>query len=99
MRVVFLSMGLAAVMSLMTGCSSTKCESVCEEANSCDLTERPIEERRHPVERDDDAQRRAGVAAEAAQTNPQRFVDDLGGEREGDEESEYSGNCDPQAHT
>jgi hypothetical protein len=40
-RVVFLSMGLAAVMSLMTGCSSSDCESVCEEANACDLTERP----------------------------------------------------------
>jgi hypothetical protein len=40
-RVVFLSMGLAAVMSLMTGCSSSKCESVCEEANSCEITERP----------------------------------------------------------
>jgi hypothetical protein len=34
-------MGLAAVMSLMTGCSSSKCESVCEEANACELTERP----------------------------------------------------------
>ena len=41
MRVVFLSMGLAAVMSLMTGCSSTKCESVCAEANACELSERP----------------------------------------------------------
>ena len=41
MRVVFLSMGLAAVMSLMTGCSSSKCESVCAEANACELSERP----------------------------------------------------------
>ncbi|HEX8701718.1 MAG TPA: hypothetical protein VF815_23015 [Myxococcaceae bacterium] len=40
MRVVFLSMGLAAVMSLMTGCSS-KCESVCADHNACDLKERP----------------------------------------------------------
>jgi hypothetical protein len=40
-RVVFLSMGLAAVMSLMTGCSSSKCESVCADHNACDLTERP----------------------------------------------------------
>ncbi len=40
MRVVFLSMGLAAVMSLMTGCSSSKCETVCEEANACGLKER-----------------------------------------------------------
>jgi len=39
-RVVFLSMGLAAVMSFMTGCSSSKCESVCAEANACGLTER-----------------------------------------------------------
>lgn len=42
MRVVFLSMGLAAVMSLMTGCSSSKCESVCAEANTCDLKVRPL---------------------------------------------------------
>ena len=41
MRVVFLSMSLAAVMSFMTACSSSKCESVCEEANACELTERP----------------------------------------------------------
>jgi hypothetical protein len=36
-------MGLAAVMSLMTGCSSSKCETVCAEANACGLKERPTD--------------------------------------------------------
>ncbi len=41
MRVVVLTAGLAAVF-LMTGCSS-KCESVCSEANACELTERSVD--------------------------------------------------------
>jgi hypothetical protein len=39
-RVVVLTAGLVAVMSLVTGCSGSKCESVCADANACDLTQR-----------------------------------------------------------
>ncbi|HYH95093.1 hypothetical protein, partial [Hyalangium sp.] len=41
-RVVVLAMGLLAVMGLVTGCSS-KCESVCAEANTCNVAERPTD--------------------------------------------------------
>lgn len=39
MRVVLLSAGLAAMMTFITGCSS-ECESICSEANACELTSR-----------------------------------------------------------
>jgi hypothetical protein len=38
-RVVVLTVGLLAVMGLVTGCSS-KCESICAEANACSVKER-----------------------------------------------------------
>jgi hypothetical protein len=38
--VVVLTAGLVAVMSLITGCSGSKCESVCADANACAITER-----------------------------------------------------------
>jgi hypothetical protein len=41
-RAVLLTAGLLAVMGLVTGCSS-KCESVCSNANACDLGERPVD--------------------------------------------------------
>ena len=40
MRVVVLTVGLVAMMSLITGCSGSKCESVCSDANACEITER-----------------------------------------------------------
>ncbi len=42
MRAVLLTAGLVAVMGLITGCSS-KCESVCSNANSCDLSQRAVD--------------------------------------------------------
>ncbi len=42
MRAVFLTAGLVAVVSLATGCSS-KCESVCSDANACQVDERPVD--------------------------------------------------------
>jgi hypothetical protein len=41
-RAVVLTAGLLAVMGLVTGCSS-KCESVCGNANSCELNERSVD--------------------------------------------------------
>jgi hypothetical protein len=41
-RAVFLTAGLVAVVSLATGCSS-KCESVCSDANACKVDERPVD--------------------------------------------------------
>ena len=42
MRAVLLTAGLLAVMGLITGCSS-KCESVCSNYNSCDISQRPTD--------------------------------------------------------
>ena len=42
MRAVVLTAGLLSVMGLLTGCSS-KCESVCSEANTCNVSERPVD--------------------------------------------------------
>lgn len=39
MRVAVLTVGLLAVMSLVTGCSS-QCEAVCSEANTCTVAQR-----------------------------------------------------------
>lgn len=42
MRVAVLTVGLLAVMGLLTGCSS-QCESICAEANACTVAERPTD--------------------------------------------------------
>ncbi|WP_224247806.1 hypothetical protein [Hyalangium gracile] len=42
MRAVVLTAGLLAVMGLITGCSS-KCDSVCGNANSCEVDERSVD--------------------------------------------------------
>jgi hypothetical protein len=41
-RVAVLTVGLLAVMGLVTGCSS-QCESICSEANTCTVAERPTD--------------------------------------------------------
>jgi hypothetical protein len=41
-RVAVLTVGLLAVMGLVTGCSS-ECESICSEANACTVAERPTD--------------------------------------------------------
>jgi hypothetical protein len=41
-RVVVLTMGLLSVLGFATGCSS-QCESVCSEANTCTVAERPTD--------------------------------------------------------
>jgi hypothetical protein len=41
-RVVVLTVGVLAVMGLVTGCSS-QCESICAEANACTVAERPAD--------------------------------------------------------
>jgi hypothetical protein len=41
-RVAVLTVGLLAVMGLVTGCSS-QCESICAEANTCNVAQRPTD--------------------------------------------------------
>jgi hypothetical protein len=43
MRAAVLTASWLAVMCLAGGCSSSKCESVCAEANACALNERPAD--------------------------------------------------------
>jgi hypothetical protein len=42
-RAGVLTASLLAVLCLAGGCSSSKCESVCEDANECEVSERPAD--------------------------------------------------------
>ncbi|SEU10208.1 hypothetical protein [Stigmatella erecta] len=43
MRAGVLTASLLAVLCLGSACSSSKCESVCEDANACEVNERPAD--------------------------------------------------------